>query len=305
MRITSQMLTSRVLGDIQGAGQRILSLQEQLVTGKRINRPSDDPTATALVMGYAGRQAGIEQFLRNADAALDRLSVTENALTGTQDLLSRAPVLAEKGASDAASPEVRAGLATEVNQLLEELFSKGNTQTEGHYIFGGRADSTAAFTATRNANGEITAVAASANSDDVLTRQVDDGDTITLNVKAGDVFGTSGGPALNIYQQLIDLRDKLRANDGDGVRALVTPLSDGAGQVGQELAVVGARQNRLIDLKNRFRIDETTTTAARSRLEDVSATEALVKLQTEQNTLQAALSTGAKILKMSLMDYLS
>jgi flagellar hook-associated protein 3 FlgL len=299
------MLTSRVLGDIQGAGARILSLQEQLVTGKRINRPSDDPTATALVMGYAGRQAGIEQFMRNADAALDRLSVTENALTGTQDLLSRAHVLAEKGASDTASPEVRAGLATEVNQLLEELLSRGNTLTEGHYIFGGRADSTAAFTATRNANGEITAVAASANADDVLTRQVDDGDTITLNVKAGDVFGTSGGPALNIYQQLIDLRDRLRANDGDGVRALVTPISDGAGQVGQELAVVGARQNRLTDLKNRFRLDETMTTAARSRLEDVSATEALVKLQTEQNTLQAALSTGAKILKMSLMDYLS
>lgn len=304
MRITTQMLSSRILADIQAAGQRALDLQQQIATTRRINRPSDDPTGTALAMRYTVRIADIEQFERNIGTAADRLSATENAVTSVQDLLARAHVLAEKGASDSVNATERAALAKEVDQLLEELFSSSNSRTDTGFVFAGRADNAAAFTATRNAQNQITAVAAATTVDDVLIRQVDSNETVTLNLKAGEVFGTSGGGATNLFQELINLRDRLNLNDGDGIRAMVDNLSTGQKQVAEQLTVIGSRVRRISELKTRFGAETVTNEAARSKLEDADVSEAIVRLQAEQTTLQAALQTGARILRMSLLDYL-
>lgn len=304
MRITTRMLSDRILHDIQAAGQRALDLQHQIATGRKINRPSDDPTGTALAMRYVDRIGDIEQFDRNIGMALDRLSATENAVTTAQDLLTRASVLAEQGANDSLGAPERAGLAKEVDQLLEEMLASANIRNESGHLFGGRAENAPAFSATRNAQNQVTAVAAAVTVDDVLVRQVDSNETVTLNIKAGEVFGTSGGGAINLFQQLIDLRDRLNANDGNGIRSMITILSDGHRQVAEELTVIGSRVRRLHELKTRFGSETVQNEAARSRLEDASVSEAIVRLQAEQTTLQAALQTGARILRMSLLDYL-
>lgn len=304
MRITTQMLTGRVLADIQAAGQRALRLQEQIATARRINRPSDDPTGTALAMRYSDRIADIHQFERNIGTALDRLTATENAVNTVQDLLSRAYVLAEKGASDSIGGPERAGLAKEVDQLLEELYSSANIRNDASYLFAGRGENAAAFTATRNAQNQITGVTAASTVDDVLVRQVDSGETVTLNLKAGEVFGTSGGGAVDLFQLLIDLRDRLTTNDANGIRAAIDDIPRGQRQVAEELTVLGSRVRRINELKTRFGAENVQNEAARSRHQDADVSEAIVMLQAEQTTLQAALQTGARIMRMSLLDYL-
>lgn len=303
MRITNQSLAALILADIQAAGQRVLTLQENLATGKRINRPSDDPAGASMVLNYKSRIASIDQFERNAGLALDRLASTESVLTQASDVFSRAYALAQKGASDASNGDVRVGIALEVDQLLEELLAQANSRADGRYLFSGTVDDQPAFAVTRDAQNRITAVIPSATADEQLVRQVNEGETIQVNLTAGEVFGTSGS-GVNLFQLLIDLRDRMVANDGEGVRTLTQQFPGAIDQVTANLAVVGVRANRLNELKERLAGDRTLNKAAQSRVEDADLTETVVNLQEAQNSLTGALQTSAKILNMSLLDYL-
>ncbi len=303
MRISNNQITARILASIQASGYRALTLQEQLATGRRINRPSDDPIASSLAMGYKSRLKGLDQFERNIGAALDRLTATESTVTQLADLMNRTFVLAERGASDTSSAEVRSGLATEVDQLLEEFVSLGNAKADGRYLFAGTADNQPAFTVTRDGSGRITAVNASATADQSVVRLVGESETIAVNLTADATFGT-GGTGIDLFRTLIDLRDRLAANDGDGVRAMVDTIPQGTGQLTTELAVLGARSNRLADLRERLGLDKSQFEAARSRVEDADVTTTILELQEEQTALQAALQTGARLLNISLLNYL-
>ena len=303
MRITNHTVAATILAGIQASGFRALTLQEQLATGRRINRPSDDPIGSSLAMAYRSRLTGIDQFTRNIGAALDRLAATENTVTQLSDIMNRAFTLAEKGASDGSSTEVRLNLATEVDQLLEEFVSLGNSKADGRYLFAGTADNQPAFTVTRNIAGQIDSVTASATADQSVVRLVGENETIEVNLGADETFGT-GGTGQDLYQVLIDLRDRLAADDGNGVRALVPIIPSAVDQLTTELAVLGARTNRLTDLKERFGLDQAQSEAARSRIEDTDVTATIVELQEAQTQLQAALSTGARLLNISLLDYL-
>jgi flagellar hook-associated protein 3 FlgL len=303
MRITTRSLSALILSDIQAAGQRVLGYQEHLATGKRINRPSDDAAGTSMVLNYKSRIASIDQFQRNVGLALDRLASTESVLTQASDVFSRAYALAQKGANDSTTGDARVSLALEVNQLLEELVAQGNSRADGRYLFAGTADDQPAYSVSRDAQGRITAVTPSAYADVSVLRQVNDGETLQVNLTASEVFGTSGSGE-NLFQLLMDLRDRLEANDGEGVRTLTGEFPKAIDQVTANLAVVGVRSNRLTELKDRLAADRTQNQAAQSRVEDADVTETAVKLQEAQTALTGALQVSGKILRMSLLDYM-
>ena len=140
-RITSNESSRQVAADIRRQQAAIAEAREQLSSGKRVNRPSDDPAHAARLVDMAAASKQIEQYGRNADAAESRLALEESALRRVNDTLSRVRELALSAGSGKSDGD-RAIIADEIGGRLAELYDAGNARdAAGEYLFAGsRAD---------------------------------------------------------------------------------------------------------------------------------------------------------------------
>ena len=144
-RITSNESTRQVASDIRRQQAEIAELREHLSSGKRINRPSDDPAYAARLVDIAAASKQIDQYERNANAAESRLTLEESALRQTHDTLSRVRELA-LSALNGKSDADRKIIAGEIGGRLAELYDSGNAQdASGEYLFAGSRVDTRPF----------------------------------------------------------------------------------------------------------------------------------------------------------------
>jgi len=116
---------------------RMSVFQERILTGKRINRPSDDPGGAEAVMRLRTSQTEIGQFQRNAQTANQKLSAADGPLDNYQTILERVKTLVTQGLSDTTTPLVREGLAIEIETLRTRIINVANSQNGDEYVFGG------------------------------------------------------------------------------------------------------------------------------------------------------------------------
>lgn len=138
MRISTSWLYQSGLNGILGQQSKLVSTQEQLATGRRINNPSDDPVGAARLQEIQRAIDQQEVFVDNIGRARQRLSVEENALSAAGNAIQRVRELAVQAASDSVDDGSRAMIAAELRQRLEELVALANSQDgDGQYIFAG------------------------------------------------------------------------------------------------------------------------------------------------------------------------
>ena len=96
-RVTEGSITTAVRNNLQRSIQKGQTIQEQLSSGKMINRPSDSPTGTVTSMALRGESRAVQQYSRNADDGVGWLSTLDSTLTNTSTLLNRARDLTVQG----------------------------------------------------------------------------------------------------------------------------------------------------------------------------------------------------------------
>ncbi len=144
---TASVFNSR----INAQRSRLSVLQERLSTGKRINRPSDDPNGAEAVLKLRTSQKEIEQFSRSAQTANYKLTSADDALNGYENLLERVRTLVAQGLSDTTTQTARDALATEIDTLRTRILSVANTKPGEEYIFGGTRQTAPPFDPTTGA----------------------------------------------------------------------------------------------------------------------------------------------------------
>ncbi|GEM_PF-870152 len=144
-RVTGDLSRSVILSNLARQEAGLLQSQEQLATGRRIIRPSDDPIGTNVVLDFELEVSRREQFDKTIDTAAARVERTDFALQQAKELLDRARVIALQQANDSSTPDTRRMAALEMDQLLNEAVSLGNTRVEGRFIFGGNRTDLAPF----------------------------------------------------------------------------------------------------------------------------------------------------------------
>jgi len=300
MRITDNILATQIQGSITESYTRLAKVQEQLSTMKRINRPSDDPLGSSLVLRFQAAKASLDEFQRATDAGQEFLESTGTALTQVTDVLQQAKEIAIQGSSDTVSG-TRGPLAEQVNQLLEDLVSVANTRFSDRYIFGGTQSTTPPFSVTRDASGRISAVTANPQGiTGTVKAEVADGVRVQTNL-AGDQAFTQGQ---NLFTALIGLRDALSADNTPGVAASIDALTRGTTQVTNVSGVVGVGIQRLTAVRTRNQADLNRIEKLRSGVQDADIAELYMELQKQQNAFQASLAAGAQTLQTSLLDFL-
>jgi len=140
MRITNTTLFNTTLANIQQYNTRLLQTYEEAASGRRLHRPSDDPTGTRRVLDLRGRLSVLEQFKGQRVVTTSLLEGTDTALQSVETLLLSAKGLALRGANDTLGPEQRAILANEVGGLFHQAIALGNSDVNGRYLFAGQAN---------------------------------------------------------------------------------------------------------------------------------------------------------------------
>ena len=132
-------------------------LQEQVSTGSRLNRASDDPSAAYRVLGLNSQKRSLENYIDNASEVLDRLEITSTILQEMVSGLVEAKKSLTQIASGIYNQESRDRIAQAINDTLEQMVSLANTKHANQHLFGGSKAASAAYIVERT-DGEITRV---------------------------------------------------------------------------------------------------------------------------------------------------
>lgn len=147
MRIADKMAFNQVNQNLTKNRSDMADLQNQAATQKRINKPSDDPLASARVLTARTEERGNSQFIKNINNAKSFLEFSDQSLGELTEILVRAKELAVSQANDASgNEESRLVTASEIEQIYNQSIQIGNRKLGERYIFGGQKTQTTPFT---------------------------------------------------------------------------------------------------------------------------------------------------------------
>ncbi|HET8849135.1 MAG TPA: flagellar hook-associated protein FlgL [Marinobacter sp.] len=237
IRISSSQIFSGGINRLLDLNSNLVSTQQQISTGKRVNKPSDDPVAAARILKLDQELRRVETYERNASLADNRLQQEEGALAGAVDIIQRIRELTVQAGNGSFSPNDRQSIAAELKERLGQLANVANTRdASGEYIFSGFQGGTQAFAQ------DITGAWVYQGDEGQRVLEIDDGVTVPISDPGKGIFvdvpaaisvknlaTTAGGYVAG--PELVD-GDALRSAfaPGQGLDDLtVSVIDDGAG----------------------------------------------------------------------------
>lgn len=291
-RVTQRMLTEGSLDNLQRGLGRLARIQEQLSTGRVLNRPSDNPTGTTTAMRLRGSLSDQAQFARNAQDGIGWLTQIDGTLGSVTTAVRRARDLALQGANQGSvGPVARDALAIEVEGLRKELLAQSNTTYLDRPVFGGITPGNDAYDATGTYVGTLGDV----------NRRIADGVVVKVDVDGPTVFGNG---ATSVFAELDALSTALRAGDQAGISSSIAALNSRLDTVTSARTAAGTRFQRLEQAELAAADAELSLKNHLSTVENADLAQSAVELQLQEVAYQAALSATSRVIQPSLLDFL-
>lgn len=286
MRVATKTMYDQVIYNLSNKTGEMNQANQVISSGKRINNLSDDPVGLTQSLQIKSTLSNIEQLGRNINLGKSWLTAAESALTQTQNLISDASVLCVQMANATVDGDQRQGAAVTVQNILDEIISLANTQLAGRYIFAGSNTAADAFAAdgTYNGDGNPFAIVIGKNT------------TIEIGHDGGEVFN-------GVIGTLQDLKADLAGNDVNGIQEKLDTLAADLDYVSRCITDIGAKTVRLEIKENIYESVTISDKGRLSRIEDADFTAAIIDLKEKELAYQAALSSAAKLMELSLVDY--
>lgn len=206
MRVSSQTLSQSWLSATRRSQAELLRTQLQVATGKNILSPGDDPEGAMRILSLTQATDKVAIHQDHAEAARRRLALEEQSLSGVSGVLDRLRELSIRASSPALDAGARAGLATEVRALEEQMLQLANSQDgKGEFLFAGSRVSTEPFVITGGAvnyNGDQGARRVEIG-DGRFLRDGDPGDQVFMKVPGGNGKFVVGADAANTGSGII------------------------------------------------------------------------------------------------------
>ncbi len=192
----------------------------------------------------------------------------------------------------------RASSAITIQNTLEEIISLANSAVGGRHIFAGSHTDTIPFT--------LSGSSVTYNGDDTgFTIRIDRNASVRIGHDGEDIFRPSGsGLSDDIFQTFSDLKTALEGNNVSGIQIAITKLGDHFDHISKKISDIGSKARRMEIKESIFQDMNLSNTERLSSLEDADITEAIVNLKAKEVTYQAALASSARMMQLSLVDYL-
>lgn len=214
MRVTTQMIMDRTIFNLSRNVSRLMEIESQLSTGRRINSPSDDPIGTQHALNYRTRLTEIKQYIGNINSGTRSMANYENSLADLNNYFLSAKQVALSMASDNNTGEDGAWLASanEVRSILDQVIQLVNTNEGGRFIYSGHSTRTAAFQISGNGaeyQGDL----------GIIDLEIDSGSRIQKNFIGQDIF----------LKQFMTLGEDTDWNIGIDLNSILADLNMGSG----------------------------------------------------------------------------
>ncbi|NCN40159.1 flagellar hook-associated protein 3 [bacterium] len=342
-RVTEGLLYEKADRAMHRTRNTLLKNQEQAISGKRINRPSDDPQGMIRSIGLKHKVNRNEQALKNMELANSYLSVTDSSLGEMTSVLSRAKELAIQMSSGTnQAPEAMQAVKSEVDELFFQAVQLANARIGEHYVFAGYQTDHPPFDVDGNYYGDTGAIEI----------EVQPGQRVQFNMPGLAPFlgveeipnknrelGSDRGPTVGpefrdpasivAHNQGVDPGENpeafasIQSNTGVNVFAVLKTFSEGLAtgrtdlineslesldqamsQVSASRATIGALQNSVISNRDLVESQQVTNKTLLSNVEDADLEQVYSELARNESLLSATLDSNKKLLTPSLLDFL-
>ncbi|MBW1802923.1 MAG: flagellar hook-associated protein FlgL [Deltaproteobacteria bacterium] len=308
MRVANKSIYDSVRWNLDKITRDMSEANTMVSSMKTLQDLSDDPVAMVTVLDIRSSISNIGQLEENITMGKPWLNMGESALTQIEEVLGEAKTLCIQMASGTVGGSERADAVTHVDGYLRQILSLANTGIGDRYIFSGTKTDTPPFAfdddtnptqVTYSGNGTAFAVKIGKSNSVEVGR---DGETVF-----GDDNITWSDPAAgqdNIFKTLIDLKTHLLNNDAEEISATLDKLDNHLDTVSNMISDTGGKIIRMEVKETIIKDLNLNHSERKSQLEDADMAEAVMNLKTKEIAYQAALSSSAKVMSLSLVNYL-
>jgi flagellar hook-associated protein 3 FlgL len=295
MRINPNV-TADLLASLANAEEQQNKAMLQMASGRRVNTPSDDPSAAAILVQNQAQSSQADQFLRSAGSVQAQLQTTDSTLNSVVLALQRAISLGVQGANGTLSDANRASVVGELNGIRDQLVGLANLSFQGQFVFGGTATQAQPFVADATQPSGVR-YDGNAGTNSVA---VGDGVSMQVNLPGSQIFATPGS---DVFQAVHDLITALQTNTG--IDTAATGVRAAFDHVTAQRVFYGNAMNQLQSQQSYLNSDKLLLSQQENTVGGADLAAATTSLLSAQNARSAALAAAGKISQLSLFDYLN
>ena len=299
MPISTRLFNDQAITRFNRITSDIQQTQDKVATGKKVLKASDDPVAAATISFVRDQKVMLDRFATNIDRAQTRLTLTENVVAESVNLLTRAYELGIQAKNDTLTAVDRRAISFEISQIRESMMSLANSKdANGNYLFAGYRTNIQPFVS--NEAGEVTF----AGDRGVHSVQISDSLRANTGLDGADVFMRVDidGTTKPFFDVLTSMERELQGGtiNNDTVAELNACIDHFA--VNQTR--VGAELNKLEYQKSAMERRVLLMDENLSGLEDADLANLVSELQTMIVSRDAAQRSFVQIGQQSLFDYI-
>jgi flagellar hook-associated protein 3 FlgL len=274
MRVASKSIYDAARFNLANIQEQLYKANQVVATGKRITAISDDPVGLTQSLHVKSAISNLEQLGRNISMGKTWLAASESSLSQVQDIISDARALCVQMVNGTIDLSQQASAASIIENHIDEMVSLGNTEVNGQYVFAGWKTDTVPFGQDGAYHGDNHA----------FTIKIGNDTTIEIGADGEALFQ-------DLLTTMSDLKDALEGNDVDGIRAAMTSLD-----IDHDRVETNERIFQDVTLSNTQRLSE---------IEDADMAAAIIDLESREVVYKAALASSARIMQLSLVDFLT
>ncbi len=305
MRVTLPLKYDQTVRDLNQKNSQLSKLTSQVSSGKRLNRPSDDPLGWAQAMSIKRGLEDLNTFQSNVDYAIHWHRAAENTLDQLSEQFLRAKDVAIQ-AMGISSPEVRQAHMEQLEQVFQEAFSLANSRHENRFLFAVNS-SQAPFSLVPGETGvdEVQGPPDVSELSETFHVRTGFGLSQAVGLDGQDLFHVPRGEGtVNSLQILLDLKQAVSRGDRDAITEEMEQLDRILENLGRQTATVGSRQAALdvrrealesLSLEEQIRLSE---------LEDNDLLSTLSQIQAKTTAFEAALKVTGLLQGLTLANYI-
>jgi flagellar hook-associated protein 3 FlgL len=288
--------TPDLLAALQSAQQQRDDALIQLSTGRRVNKPSDDPAASAQVVINHDQSSQVDSFHTSSSNIAGQQQTADSTLSSVVTALQRVITLGvQAGNSGTLSDSNRGVIADELRSIQTQLVSLANVAYQGRFIFSGTEQGTAPYVADSNTPSGVSYV----GNNGVNTVAIGNGYQLQVNLPGSQLFSSPRG---DVFQSVQDLITAVTTDTG--IDAAVAGVRQSFDFVTAQRVFYGNGLNQIQSQQTFLDTQKTQLSGQENVIAGADIAAAASQVVNNENARNATLAAIGRVSQNSLFDFL-
>jgi flagellar hook-associated protein 3 FlgL len=318
MKATLGMNYRVLSSELQNISNRLYDLRQQAATGKKLNKPSDNPGVIRPLLNYRVQSEMTERYLNHLAVAQGDIQLLDSGLDHIEEIFVRAKELGIAAMSGSTNDEDRKTYANQIGMLFDELLQAANKQTNSQYVFAGYKETTVPFTENPayvpdayDPGDSSTWPVLYEGDNNVKTVEIAHGKSVQIALTGSELFlgdadhnqeVDSGNE--NLFAVLKKFEHAIRENDYTKMNEGLGELENGAEQVRRLRGQMGNNAQRIEKASEQLYEASIIFKQIISRYEDADVIDVYSRLVQQETAFEAALNVTSRVSKLSILDFM-